>query len=317
MPVYNGEKWLEQSIDSVIKQTYRNVEILLINDGSTDSSGKILQKFAHYDDRIRVLEKSNSGLVNTLNLGLHLATGRWVARIDQDDYWSHTKLAEQLTVVSQNAEIVLVGTSFNLLIEGSEIRRVVNVPTRHRSLVRRLETMRGFFPHSSAVFRRDVALAIGGYDPNAILNEDWDLWLRLSEFGKLRCVACPLVTIRKHHSQMTAQNNKRLVLEESLVSTTVHFIRKARSIHGPITLPDDLRLQLRTIIANDLCADRELNLISLQRGDIKKIFKPRNILKFRNQIDGRFNLNRFRVIRFMILGSNYPALRARNFLEDV
>ena len=96
MAVYNGERWLHDSINSILDQTYTNFEFIIVNDGSTDNSPQIINKFAFNDRRITIYNKKNSGLTDSLNFGIQKAKGKWIARIDADDISSPGRLKKQL-----------------------------------------------------------------------------------------------------------------------------------------------------------------------------------------------------------------------------
>ena len=106
IPVYNTEKWLNKCIDSVVNQTYRNVEILLINDGSTDESPEICNKYARLDDRVRVFHKSNSGVSSSRNFGLDKAKGSYVVFVDSDDYLANDIIEKGVNVITQTATLL-------------------------------------------------------------------------------------------------------------------------------------------------------------------------------------------------------------------
>lgn len=89
VPVYNAEEYLRKCIDSILYQTYSDLELLLINDGSTDSSGAVCDEYARRDERVRVIHKENGGVSSTRNLGLDLAQGEWITFVDADDWIEH------------------------------------------------------------------------------------------------------------------------------------------------------------------------------------------------------------------------------------
>ena len=88
MPVFNVEKYIRKSVDSVLKQTYQNIEVLLVDDGSTDNCPKICDDYAELDSRVRVIHKKNGGLSDARNFGIDAASGDYVVFLDSDDYWS-------------------------------------------------------------------------------------------------------------------------------------------------------------------------------------------------------------------------------------
>ena len=108
VPVYNVEKYLSKCIESLINQTYTNIEILLINDGSTDNSKKICEQFKEKDSRIKLINKENGGLSDTRNKGLQEAIGKYIAFVDSDDYINENTVEDNLkTAIEKNADIVI------------------------------------------------------------------------------------------------------------------------------------------------------------------------------------------------------------------
>jgi glycosyltransferase involved in cell wall biosynthesis len=232
IPVYNGEKYLNEALSSIRNQTANEIEILIINDGSTDNSSNIINRMATNDARIRVINKSNTGLTDTLNCGLSESKGEWIARMDQDDIASTKRIELQIEKITSDRSIVLVGSDFETLNERTQKRKSYSLPATHAKLVKRLERLRGFFPHSSALFHAETVRQIGGYDPNALFNEDWDLWLRLSTNGEISCINECLVTIRKHLNQMSANSGSVLPQAEAFISSTLHLYSKRTDL-GP------------------------------------------------------------------------------------
>lgn len=225
MPIFNGAKYLPQALESVQSQTYQNIEILLINDGSTDGSDEIIENFAQIEKKAVVIHKQNTGLIDTLNVGLNAANGYWIARLDADDIAHPTRIGRQVAAVSYARGIVLVGSDFSTLNEESLTIKRYRLPSGHRQLAKRLRLLKSFFPHSSAMFHAGAAHSVGGYETSAVYNEDWDLWLRLSEHGQVMSIPENLVTIRKHRSQMTRNSGSVFPPGEAFVSTVVHLMR--------------------------------------------------------------------------------------------
>jgi glycosyltransferase involved in cell wall biosynthesis len=248
MPIFNGARYLSEALESVQKQTYTNLEILLINDGSTDSSAEIVERFAQSEKRAVVVNKQNTGLIDTLNFGLNAANGCWIARLDQDDIAHPIRIERQVAALSQYEDTVLVGSDFITLNDDNLKTKRYRLPSSHDRLIRRLRRMQNFFPHSSAMFRTDIALSIGGYDYSAIYNEDWDLWLRLSERGRVTSVQENLVTVRKHRSQMTRNSGSIIPSGEAFISTVMHFMRynpNSNRVSSKMK-PEELRAKIRS-----------------------------------------------------------------------
>ena len=247
MPIFNGARHLPEALESIRSQTYQNLEIILINDGSNDDSGIIIDEFARVDQRAFVIHKSNSGLIDTLNRGLNAASGDWLARLDQDDFAQPNRIERQVETVLGTDRPILVGSDFRTLNEESRRLRRYRLPSDHEQLVTRLRRVQRFFPHSSAMFHVSTAQKVGGYDTSANYNEDWDLWLRLSEHGRIASIGEDLVTVRKHETQMTRNSGSVFPLGEAFVSSVLHLMRvKATSYYNNLGIqPEMLRATVR------------------------------------------------------------------------
>jgi glycosyltransferase involved in cell wall biosynthesis len=177
MPVHNGARFLRLAIESVLAQTFRDFELLVVDDGSSDESVSIVRGFS--DARVRsVAGHGRRGLVGTLNLGLQLATGQYVARLDHDDLAHADRLAKQVAWLDQKPSVALVGSLARLIDEqgrhvGTVRRPVSEIGIRWYSLIENP------LIHSTVMFRLEVVRAIGGYDETLPLAEDYDLWTRL------------------------------------------------------------------------------------------------------------------------------------------
>lgn len=207
MSVYNGERWLFESIQSVIAQNFSDFEFIIVNDGSTDQTLQIAEEHSSRDRRIRVLNKQNTGLADSLNYGIAHARGKWIARIDADDVWESRRLCEQLNFAGSRPSVVLVGSGMRSIDESGIPGRVYLYPEKHSALVRRLTNMKAFFPHSSALIKTDAAQTLGGYKSRVKRAEDFDLWLRLSEIGRVACISQALVGIRTHPNQISHEKD--------------------------------------------------------------------------------------------------------------
>lgn len=203
MSCFNSSRWLPEAINSVLCQTFENFELILVDDGSTDSTPDILQEFQRKDDRIIVETKLHSGLPDSLNIGITMAHGDWIARLDADDMCEPTRISRQLEYVKQHPAAVLVGCGFTEIDQNGRKLISHRYPASHKALLSRLVTSRGFFPHSSAFFKKSSALAVGRYNIAFKQSEDRDFWLRMVAQGKFGCLTDRLVKVRKHDDQMS------------------------------------------------------------------------------------------------------------------
>ncbi|MDA8130461.1 MAG: glycosyltransferase family 2 protein [Elusimicrobia bacterium] len=237
MSCYNGSRWLPEALDSVLGQTFANFEFIVVDDGSVDATPRILREYEGRDGRLRVLLKQNTGLADSLNAGLSLARGTWIARVDQDDICEPSRLERQLEFAASRSGLVLLGSGFSEIDERGSLIGVHSYPGSHRGLSRRLERLQGFFPHSSAFYLAAAARGVGGYNRRISRAEDWRLWLELSLKGELSCLREPLVRIRKHSGQMSWDASGSRQLFDAAAATACHFLRKA-GLPDPSTAPD-------------------------------------------------------------------------------
>ncbi|QWC95529.1 glycosyltransferase [Polynucleobacter paneuropaeus] len=238
MSCYNGERWVADSISSILYQTYENYEFIIIDDGSIDHTWEIIQKFSKIDSRIIPVRKENTGLPDSLNCGLEIAKGKWIARIDQDDVSLHDRIMSQLNYVEQNPELYLAGGFFEEVDEDLTFLKLHSYPICHRKLIANLEGFKKFFPHSSAFYRADIARLIGGYNKRFSMADDRKLWLDFALLGKIGCVPKVVVKIRKHQGQMSQSMRGQTQIRDALASTVCYFLKKHGSV-DPGQLADE------------------------------------------------------------------------------
>ncbi len=181
MPVYNGEKYVEDALCSVLRQTISPTEIIVIDDGSTDRTLEIL---AAFEGLIRVIRQENKGHASARNAAAQIATGTWLAMIDADDLWEPTKLQKQLELVDRfrDGDVFYTATA-----NFEDSARVDDVTFGDRECpagcVFEDLLLENFITHSSILMRRSDLLCVGGYDENLKTTCDWDLWLRMAASG--------------------------------------------------------------------------------------------------------------------------------------
>jgi len=184
LPVYNGEPWLREAIDSVLSQSFSDFELLAFNDGSTDGSAVILDSYS--DPRLKVIHQANAGLAVTLNRGVQMARGELIARQDADDISLPGRFERQCAWMDQHPAHVLIGGRSRILEGERETTRGHAHPESNAQL-QLLGLFDSYFVHSAVMFRRQSALDAGNYpiDPQRNPPEDFDLWSRLALRGKL------------------------------------------------------------------------------------------------------------------------------------
>ena len=208
MSVYNSEKWLSYSIESIINQTFTDFEFLIINDGSTDNSNAILDEYSKRDKRINFINQSNIGLTKSLIKGIKLSKGDIIVRIDADDLASSERIEKQL-IELENKKLDLIATNFSLIDKNGYKIKYYDIRKKQEEILKKLLGGNSFFPHSSVMFRKEVYFQLGGYNPFFNKSQDIDLWLRFLQ-NKFKTGVCnlnkPLTSIRIHEEQITHKN---------------------------------------------------------------------------------------------------------------
>ena len=175
--VYNGADYLREAINSILNQTYREFEFIIIDDGSTDATPQILDEFT--DTRIiRLRNDQNLGLVISLNKALAVAKGKIIARMDADDISLPDRFQKQLAYLERHPEVGVLGTAMNQVGAGGELISVLVPPTEHAVILWQTLFSCAIF-HATVMMRRSVVMAVGGYDVNFVHSEDLELWSRL------------------------------------------------------------------------------------------------------------------------------------------
>jgi glycosyltransferase involved in cell wall biosynthesis len=203
MPVWNGEKFLAAAVDSLLAQTFTDFELLVIDDGSTDRTPEILR--AYTDPRLRVLRLDHGGIVVALNHGLSQAGADWVARLDADDISLPRRLELQWQAVNRRPRLVLCHTAVTCFGEGSVSVGEARLP-RSRSFMALRLCYQCPIVHGTVLFKKTVALAVGGYLPEERHAEDFSLWGRLLEQGEFIALPEKLVRLRLHVQSVSRQN---------------------------------------------------------------------------------------------------------------
>jgi glycosyltransferase involved in cell wall biosynthesis len=204
MPVYNGERFVLDAVASILAQTFKDFELLVIDDGSTDKTRNLLETIS--DPRLHILANpTNLGLIATLNRGLELAHGRYVARMDADDVAHPQRLERQITFLEAHPEVAVLGTAVDLINADGKRFSGLHYPCDPEK-IRQLLPEECSLIHPTVVFRRDIVLAEGGYNSAARHAEDYDLWLRLSERHQLANLPDPLLGYRIHPAQVSITN---------------------------------------------------------------------------------------------------------------
>jgi len=200
MPVYNAGDFLADAVNSILCQSMQNFEFIIIDDGSTDNSGEILGSFT--DDRIRLVKNgANRGVTFSLNVGLQLARGEYVARMDADDISLPERFEMQLAVLDERPNVALCGSWIEFFGNRSH---VLQYPV-HSDAIKCYLLVAPPFAHPAVVMRRSVLVAHNlQYDESLRYAQDYDLWLRILQVAAGANVARPLLRYREHMAQVSS-----------------------------------------------------------------------------------------------------------------
>jgi hypothetical protein len=213
LPAFNASATLELAIKSVLSGTFASFELVAINDGSSDDTGKQLRDWAARDPRIRVLEQTNQGLIAALNRGLREARCDLVARMDQDDVALPGRLAHQVAFLDANPGVVAVGGAIRLFGANGVSETVIRHPTTPEGVRTKLRHASAL-AHPTVLMRRAAALAAGGYRRPFRHAEDYDLWLRLAERANLANLEEVVLLYRVSGSQSSVAHARQQVVSE-------------------------------------------------------------------------------------------------------
>ncbi len=249
IPTYNRPRWLPETIESVLNQIYSCVEIIVVNDGSTDNTEEVLEP---YIDKIKYIYKENGGPGSAVNAGIMAATGKYIARLDDDDLFLPEKIERQVRMFQQRPELGLIGTD-NYIIdtEGKilETREVLDF-FKHGAFLTLLQHC--IFSQPTVMVRKECHDKVGLY--RNTYAQDYDMWLRIARSYPVDVIHSPLAMYRRHGSNRSGRLSSDKVtadiqsficeimdsasLEELL--STVHSIPHAHDVKGAIFLRHDL-----------------------------------------------------------------------------
>lgn len=212
MPAYNGEKYVESAIKSILEQTLKDFELIIVDDCSTDSTWKIIQQFAKKDKRIKVFRnQKNLGLSLTLNKALKLANGKYIARADNDDLSYPSRLLQQYNFLEENEHIGIVGGAMELISEsGKKIGKRVYHTTD--SKIRKYIFFYSPFAHPLIMIRKAILDKAGYYDPLFSPADDYELYFRIGQLSKFANLPDVLMQYRISSGSMTSQQTKKMEL---------------------------------------------------------------------------------------------------------
>lgn len=207
MPAYNAEKYITAAINSVLQQTFTNFELLVINDGSADSTEAIINSFT--DNRIRLINQTNQGVAAALNIGLLNAKAELIARFDADDLCTANRLQLQYDFLSANPDYIIVGADADYINNDDEYIFTGRLPAYVNEDIQHLNYARCPFIHSAVMYRKKYILEAGGYNIHAHAFEDHLLWSKIIRQNKTHNLSETLIKVRLNPASVSIDEKWR------------------------------------------------------------------------------------------------------------
>lgn len=235
MSVHNTESYVAASVESILGQTFKDFEFIIIDDGSTDSSFDICKGYASIDTRVVLHQRPSQGLTSSLNYGLTKARGELIARMDADDISLPYRLDQQVSEFLSTPSLVLLGSEVELISsEGAHLGPRRHPREHHQIRAQLLRGNGGAMTHPAVMFLRQSALEVGGYDESFKVGQDLDFFLRLTERGCARNLQSTLLLWRQHPSSINrTQSTSWASLKANAIEKTIHRI-------GPTKFSEEL-----------------------------------------------------------------------------
>ncbi len=211
IPVFNGQKYLKETVLSVQKSSYKNFEIILVNDGSKDKSKELCYKLKKKYKNIRVFSfKKNRGLSNILNYAIRKAKGKYIARLNQDDLVTPTRLSSQVYFLENNPNHVLVGGNLELINEQGKTLDVMSYPHTDQE-IRNNWLYLNAFADPAVMYRKKTFMKVGDYDQGFYPADDYHLWFRMGKEGKVANLNHVVTKFRVHDEAATVKLHKKMI----------------------------------------------------------------------------------------------------------
>ena len=218
LPTYNGEKYLSESIESVINQTYKNWELIIVNDCSTDGTLEIIKKYTEKDERIKfITNEINSKLPQSLNNGFKLAKGNFYTWTSDDNYYDPKAIEQMVNYLILNPDKAMVYADFYNLDEISNKKeKAVLLPVTPQNM------LDSNCIGACFMYRKSIAEKVGEYDTSKFLVEDYDYWLRIMLAGKIGHIPQILYTYRIHNSSLTGKRHREVSKKAELLRSSYY-----------------------------------------------------------------------------------------------
>ncbi len=193
IPTHNRCNLLKRAVDSVLNQTYKDIELIVVSDGSTDETDAVMQKYTNNDDRVRFIHYPDpKGANHARNTGIKESRGNFIAFLDDDDEWFPQKLEKQIRVFNEDGEIGLVYSGIDVIQQDSGTH-YLSIPNEEGALKKKILLWNCITTTSTVVLKRSILEEVGCFDEQLPAKQDYDLWIRCLQITKVGCVSEPLI----------------------------------------------------------------------------------------------------------------------------
>jgi glycosyltransferase involved in cell wall biosynthesis len=313
MPVYNGGEYLRLSIESILRQTYKDFEFLIINDCSTDDSLDTIRSIR--DPRIRIhSNQENIGQTKSLNVGLKLAKGKYIIINDADDLSEPRRIEKQLDFITKHPEYPVVGASAYIMDKSGRINRIFSKPTDTIKIQLWILSDTPMI-HGAVIMNKEIILAEGGYDEYHITSQDFEFWSRLMMKGyRITNVPDILVVIRHYTDSMSFKASDRQTTEsgkifqaningltdlnismEEAVRHRIFFVAPERLTEEDFRKAEELVIQVYLHLKSDIRLDQDSIFTDLR----EKLIKPYAKLAIAKFKEGQLGSSREIIRRYL------------------
>ena len=248
MSVYNEEKYVQESIESILSQSFKDFEFIIVNDGSFDRTEEILKDWAKKDSRIKIItNEKNIGLTKSLNKAIKIAQGKYIARQDADDISLFQRLEKQVEFLERNPGIKILGTFGYLITQNKDVLGKEIVPVSSQAIKKAL-IKKNPFMHNSIMIEKETLDKVGGYNEKFIVVQDYELWFRILRIAEGENLPLFLVKRRYRPEMISLKKNKEqlkymLLLQKQAIKRGdysklcyIYFLKSFFSSKCPLSL---------------------------------------------------------------------------------
>jgi glycosyltransferase involved in cell wall biosynthesis len=222
MPVHNGEKYLGISVESILSQSFKNYEFIIVDDGSIDNSSKIVENYKQKDKRIIVVHNTkNIGTTKSLNIGLSVAKGKYIVRMDVDDWSYPDRLQKQYDYMEKHSDVGVSGGTIEVCDKNLNKLNVREYPLIDRN-IRDIIFRYSPFAHSATIWNKEIMKRVGNYNENLPLSQDCELYFKIGKLAKFGNLKDKLIKLRMHQNSSSA--SKSLLQEQYAIFARIKAV---------------------------------------------------------------------------------------------